>query len=378
MPVLPFTENPVVILSEKLSSQINFLHAKVGSIEWSGVLLYSHKEGDISDPDNMVILAEEIYLMNIGSAGYTEYTNDVDSVLDMFDKYPRLESGELKQGHIHSHHSLGSTSFSGTDMQELQDNAPAHNYYLSLIVDFKCRPTAKIATICEVEERKISHRGSSGKIQKQMSSEERLGIYECITSPELEQGFLDRFSIIQKLKKEEDEKKKVKNKKYNGRMGSWNGNKRYSDIPQNVKGWDPHGSNGYEDPFDEMRDLFFDPDFSEKAIGQFIYKWFNMNAHGATGGLDEAVDQMTVWINEAPKEAVPEFSQLLIDSFENFAMDIVGEGYGLTNDEYLKLVKIIIDLLEPHEDNKVINNVIDELLQYQEMLESEIEALKNE
>lgn len=37
---------------------------------------------------------------------------------------------------IHSHHNM-TCFFSGTDMSELHDNAPNHNYYLSLIVNYK-------------------------------------------------------------------------------------------------------------------------------------------------------------------------------------------------------------------------------------------------
>lgn len=48
---------------------------------------------------------------------------------------------ECRIGHIHSHNTMG-VFFSGTDWGELEDNAPNHNYYLSLIVnnfmDFLC------------------------------------------------------------------------------------------------------------------------------------------------------------------------------------------------------------------------------------------------
>ena len=69
---------PKIILSENFINQVNFLHANVKQgLEWSGVLVYSNKEGNVDTPENWVIDIEEVILMDIGSPGYTEYDMDV-------------------------------------------------------------------------------------------------------------------------------------------------------------------------------------------------------------------------------------------------------------------------------------------------------------
>jgi len=149
--------NAEVVLTDNIVDQIEFLHDKVGSVEWSGVLVYKILEGSIEDHKNLVVEVQEILPMDVGTSSYTEYTIDPkDSYTfdNLFDRV--MVDPELKIGHIHTHHNMN-CFFSGTDMSELHDNAPAHNYYLSLIVNFKdfnnwC---AKIAMVGEE-----SHTGS--------------------------------------------------------------------------------------------------------------------------------------------------------------------------------------------------------------------------
>lgn len=341
-------------------NQINFLHQKIGGTEWSGILLYSHREGGIEDADNMVVVAEEIYPMDIGSPGYTEYINDVDSILDLVDNYERYESGELKIGHIHTHHSMG-TGFSSTDMSELQGNAPSHNYYLSLIVNFKCKPTAKIATICEVEPGKIKHPGASGEVTKQTEPEKRLGVYECVVTQELDQRFLDRYSLVLKKKKEEEEKEKKSRKK------------TYPGVNQTVRNWDggrmPSSGYGNYGSGHQTRLGFAEPDFSEQQIENFIYRWFNLNPNlGVAGGTEGAIDMLDMFIPQADRETINNYVEQLIDNYEEYAIDLIGNQYYLTDDEYLKLTKIVIQKLEPYEDNKVVKGVLDELEMYEDTL----------
>jgi len=325
--------------------------------------LYSHVKGDISDPENMVIRAEEIFPMNIGTSAYTEYKNDVDSILDMFDTFPGLENGELKQGHIHTHHGLGSTSFSGTDMSELQDNAPTHNYYLSLIMDFKFKPTAKIAT---------------GTVDKKTKPQKKLGIYDCIVSFDLDQHFLDRFSVIRKKKaKEEEEKERKRKQNLNKGVRSYNTQRfvERDEIPENVKGWEYGIDSGVYSPNQSERTLFFDPVIDEKSINTFIYRWFNLNSEsGYEGTIEEAVDDMEIWLEDTGKNGVDEFSQLLIDNFDDIAIDVIGQGYYLTNDEYLKIIDHSIDILGVHDTNKVVKILINELETYKEIITEEIEV----
>lgn len=95
------------------------------------MLFYRVIEGSIEDPENMVILCENLYLKDIGTPGYTEWEND-ESVLEIYSKHPELM--KCRSGLIHSHNNM-KAFFSGDDWEELEDNSVGVDYYLSLIVN---------------------------------------------------------------------------------------------------------------------------------------------------------------------------------------------------------------------------------------------------
>jgi hypothetical protein len=133
-----------LLLSKELQDQIKYLHSKVGAKEWCGVLFYRKVDGDISDPENLVLRAEGLFLMDIGRETYTDADFDADNVVDMYEA--KGDDVAMKTGLIHTHHNM-TTFFSGTDMAELHDNTHLHNYYLSLIVNFSGVYAAKVAFI---------------------------------------------------------------------------------------------------------------------------------------------------------------------------------------------------------------------------------------
>lgn len=99
------------MVTEKLQKQIDFLHSRVGDKEWSGELITSEK-GSINDLDGWEIIAEDIYLVDVGTSGYTAYEVDkggfkAADIVDMYEKYPGLLEGTQKAHHIHTHHSMG-------------------------------------------------------------------------------------------------------------------------------------------------------------------------------------------------------------------------------------------------------------------------------
>jgi len=129
-----------IIVSKKLKSQIDYLHNKIGATEWSGILVYKHTKGDISKMKDLVFKADDLFLMDIGTTGSTEFDYNTDIV----DLYSTLEYAmEANTGLIHTHHSMGAFH-SGTDMTELEANTENYNYYLSLVVDFKGNYKCKV------------------------------------------------------------------------------------------------------------------------------------------------------------------------------------------------------------------------------------------
>lgn len=137
-----------IMISKSLQAQIDYLHEKVGSIEWSGFLFYKVVSGSLDNPSSLVIRAENIYLLDIGSSAYTsrEGENGItqEEVINMYETIPGAEDEGAKYGFIHTHHSMDAF-FSGTDRQELHDNVDTYGILISLIVNFKGNYCCKAA-----------------------------------------------------------------------------------------------------------------------------------------------------------------------------------------------------------------------------------------
>lgn len=193
-----------VVISPLLAAQITHLHKLAGNKEWSGVLFFSPINEDLSNPSNFRAVAEAVYPMDIGTAGYTEYEFTPETVIDMYERYPKADPAgkpKWKMGHIHTHHGMGAY-FSGTDDQELKDNANKYAYYLSLVVDFQGTYKCKVAFVAEVK-RKISAKHSSGwKVIKQEESELIFAAFDVDVVMSLDAWFTDRSKEVSRLRPE--------------------------------------------------------------------------------------------------------------------------------------------------------------------------------
>lgn len=129
-----------LIMPAELLGKIWYLCHEINNVEWSGLLFYQ-PIGDIKDLSTFKIIAKDVYLMDIGTSAYTEYSFN-ESIMNFYDKFP--EAMNYKIAHIHSHNNMNSF-FSSTDNDELKDNAKNYNYYLSLIVNNKMDMVAKLA-----------------------------------------------------------------------------------------------------------------------------------------------------------------------------------------------------------------------------------------
>ncbi len=150
-----------LIIPNSALKKIDYLHKKVGSDEWSCILVYKIKEGIIENPEGFVLEVVDLIPMDVGNATYTEYDFSTDDEYS-FDKYTTALQEGYKIGHLHSHHNM-QCFFSGTDTAELHDNAPAHNFYVSLIVNFK-DPSQWCAAIASCYDEEII--GSYKKVGK--------------------------------------------------------------------------------------------------------------------------------------------------------------------------------------------------------------------
>ena len=165
--------------------QIQYLCKTISEVEWSGVLFYT-TEGSISKPETFKITLKTILPLDKGTKAYTEYNLD-DRFLDFIEE-DFEERCTWKVGHIHSHNSMG-VFFSGTDMAELNDNAPSHNFYLSLIVNNYMDFMAKVAftaqasrDIKQVPYQALDEEGNKYTIEKAdfVVNTTKLFIYDCV------------------------------------------------------------------------------------------------------------------------------------------------------------------------------------------------------
>lgn len=120
-----------LIVPRKVEEKIRYLIRKFPHTEWSGVLFYTHT-GSFEN-DDLVITCEDLYPMDLGTSGWTEFkmTEDVTSYIAS-----NIELFDCETGLIHSHHSLGAF-ISGQDSKTLQVEGNDTNCFVSLIVDTK-------------------------------------------------------------------------------------------------------------------------------------------------------------------------------------------------------------------------------------------------
>lgn len=145
-------------ISKNVADAINAMHCYTPkSTEWSGIIFYKIN-GSYSDLANMSIDVVDMLPMNIGSASYTEFDLDLTKDAVYADKYTQyvLEAEEpLEMGCIHTHHSMN-TFFSGTDTDDLHENAEKMRAYLSLIVNYEMDYSKWCAKIGILGEEEIS------------------------------------------------------------------------------------------------------------------------------------------------------------------------------------------------------------------------------
>lgn len=232
-PVYELEAKGRLVLPVEIINQILYLHSNVGKTEWSGILLYNVLKGNPSKPADFVLRAEHIFLMDIGTAGYTEYETDSDIV----DLYDNIEgSMEMKIGHVHSHHDM-SAFFSGTDMDELMQNSDKHNYYLSLIVNFSGNYVAKVSFISERKVKsEMYYTDDSGVLKKfiQEKNEKTLVVLNMDIILEYNNSFFynrlkEVKEKIQKAKEEAERKRKYVSPNY-----GFNGGQTKMSLPRDI------------------------------------------------------------------------------------------------------------------------------------------------
>lgn len=193
-----------IIITEDFKRKIDYLHKQVGKLEWSGILLYKLVSGSISKMSNLVFKAVDIYPMDIGSASNTAFEYKPEDVVNMYDSIP--EAMELNTGLVHSHNAM-SSFISGTDFNEIKNNAGNYNFYVSLVVSFDQEYVCKIAFPSQTVIKKTSKvRDNKGKwvtvTHKEESESLLLGDLNVVFAEfnKLEDWFTNKVADIKKVK----------------------------------------------------------------------------------------------------------------------------------------------------------------------------------
>jgi len=261
-----------IIIPEKFKRKIDVLHKEIGATEWSGILVYKTLVKSVKSLKDLVFRAEDIFLMDIGTAAATTYKYDGD-VVDMYDNIP--QAMEMNIGHCHSHHSM-STSFSNVDMEEIAENTKHYNYYLSLIVNFDGKYKCKLAIPTKVETKaEYTLRDRDGKTRKVTVSENKdvVILGELSVTMEyknsVDQWFTDRIVQV----KTKCTPKPIEKKAANVSVKYFK-----DDIPKE--------KNKYSDWWDESLDLFIVNMLTYRDYNIEEYKKEKMSVYEATKELE--------------------------------------------------------------------------------------------
>lgn len=129
-----------LVIPDEVEKKIRFLCRNIWDVEWSGVLFYK-VSGSFEDK-SLVITCVDIFQMDEGTGGYTEYNMSPDVVGYMCD-HPELLDEGIYQGLIHSHNRMPAF-FSGTDTGTLGAEGNDMNHFVSLIVNNEGKYTAAV------------------------------------------------------------------------------------------------------------------------------------------------------------------------------------------------------------------------------------------
>lgn len=158
-----------MVVKDSLVEKMRYLCRRYPDEEWSGLLFYSHSHVK----GGFKLVAEDLFLMDIGSGVYTEYEMDKESMPDA--TLYMVEHGltGMHIGHVHSHNKMG-VFFSGTDKETLEKTALDMQPFLSFIVNNAMDMTAMIAWKKEVV-RNNSFASSCSLFGMEMKEEDKQG-----------------------------------------------------------------------------------------------------------------------------------------------------------------------------------------------------------
>ena len=218
-----------LIIPEEVEKKIRYICQQIWKDEWSGTLFYK-PEGRFED-GTLAIRCVDIYVMDIGTAAYTEFDMSPDVISYMTDNPELLD---CQMGLLHSHNNM-STFFSGTDTATLKEEGMDRNHFVSLIVNNEGTYTAAITRKVKAT-KTITENFSYPTFEDEavedtktytIESEEIEWFYLKIeferSESSFQEGLKARLEEIKKAKAEKARQLPSKQPAYIGGYGNWKG-----------------------------------------------------------------------------------------------------------------------------------------------------------
>lgn len=142
-----------IVIPKNVEEKIRHLCSIVHEVEWSGVLFYK-KEGSFENND-LKIICVDIFPMDIGSSGFTDFDDTPDIAAYRCEHSELLDEG-IYEGLIHSHNCM-KAFFSGTDTNTLLEEGTDRNHFVSLIVNNEGSYVAAITRRIKQEVHAVAH-----------------------------------------------------------------------------------------------------------------------------------------------------------------------------------------------------------------------------
>ena len=142
-----------IVIPKYVEENIRHLCSVVHDVEWCGVLFYK-KEGSFENND-LKITCVDIFPMDIGSGGFTDFDDTPDIAAYRCEHLELLEEG-IYEGLIHSHNRM-KAFFSGTDTNTLLEEGTDRNHFVSLIVNNEGSYVAAVTRRIKQEVHAVAH-----------------------------------------------------------------------------------------------------------------------------------------------------------------------------------------------------------------------------
>lgn len=299
-------------------------------------MLFYRLEGTIKDIENMAITPIEIMLRDIGTASTTGFVYDRECVNYMM-KNEHLEEDGIYHGMIHSHHSMN-VFFSGTDVDELQDNAEAHNFYLSLVINNFMEMVAKVVFVGTSTHPKVytctDELGEAYEFEIE-NSEKALMVYDCkIEQPEEEIVVDQQFKqTLQEVRMKINKRNEEEAKKKAAAIAAKTGTNQHG--LKSIGGNGGYGQHGVTQGYGGPQQNFHEGNKQEQEDTQEIAYYEDFFAYCLNGGAHTNLTEDALVLQIDKEKTGDIVCSMVMDNYANYYQHYFEvDTYGMDSEDF--------------------------------------------